>query len=346
MDLYIKKNGVILVVALWVLMFLSVLGMIASGIVRGEIVLEKRTEESRLLYDIGSSGIANAISFMKTNVEKELSPESDSLNDVWVDNKVFFKKRRCGEGSFNVQFYYVDNMTGKSRECSGFLDEDRNLNINTVSSTVLYRLLNKVAGIDPSRSVRLAAAIVDWRDADDIVGEGKDAFSESITYGMGGGNAPKNSDFKAVEELLLVKGMDPEVFVKIRDYVTVFGSGRVNINTASRSVLLSLGLSDQLVEKVILYRAGNDRLEGTPDDNLFSATQNIINSVNAYTALTNSEKAELLAIIVQRNVDVKSGVFKAVCISELPDRNVRGETICIFDRNWDVKYWGFRYIIQ
>ena len=85
-------KGAILVVALWVLMFLSVLALIAGGSVRRELSLEKRAEETAMLTDIAYSGVMNALCFMKKSAENEETPQSDSLNDVWADNKNVFKK--------------------------------------------------------------------------------------------------------------------------------------------------------------------------------------------------------------------------------------------------------------
>ena len=42
---------------------------------------------------------------------------------------------------------------------------------------------------------------------------------------------------ESLDELLLVNGMTKDIFERIKDYVTVWGSGMVNINTAGREVL-------------------------------------------------------------------------------------------------------------
>jgi type II secretory pathway component PulK len=59
---------------------------------------------------------------------------------------------------------------------------------------------------------------------------------------------PTNAEFSRVEEAQYVKGMTPEIFARARPYLTLMGTGQVNLNMAPRPVLLSLpGISDEAV---------------------------------------------------------------------------------------------------
>jgi general secretion pathway protein K len=51
----------------------------------------------------------------------------------------------------------------------------------------------------------------------------------------------KNGPLDTLDELALVEGYSPELLKKLRPHVTAYGSRKVNVNTASREVLLSLG---------------------------------------------------------------------------------------------------------
>ena len=66
-----------------------------------------------------------------------------------------------------------------------------------------------------------------------------------------------------------MKGINADIFAKIKPFVTAFGSGAVNINTASKGVLLALGLKESLVDKVLKFRQGEDAEERTSDDRTF-----------------------------------------------------------------------------
>ena len=56
---------------------------------------------------------------------------------------------------------------------------------------------------------------------------------------------------KPLDEILLVKGMNKEIYDKLINFVTIYGDGAVNINTASKEVLEALGLADSLVDKIL-----------------------------------------------------------------------------------------------
>ena len=65
---------------------------------------------------------------------------------------------------------------------------------------------------------------------------------------------PERRPFKVKEEILLVEGMDKEKFEQFKDLITVYGDGKVNINTASEGVLKALGLEEELVGIIVRYR--------------------------------------------------------------------------------------------
>jgi hypothetical protein len=78
------------------------------------------------------------------------------------------------------------------------------------------------------------------------------------------------------EDLLLFEGMTPQLYDQLKDYVTACGLGLVNINTASSEVLAALGMDADLINKIQIYRAGADGIEGTQDDGVFLALDEII----------------------------------------------------------------------
>lgn len=84
------------------------------------------------------------------------------------------------------------------------------------------------------------------------------------------------------EELLLLEGMNQGIYNQIKDLITVYGSGTVNINTATEQTFFALGLDNDLVTKIRMFRAGPDGQEGTPDDRVFFSTPQIIPSLEPY----------------------------------------------------------------
>jgi general secretion pathway protein K len=90
----------------------------------------------------------------------------------------------------------------------------------------------------------------------------------------------KNGPLDTVDELLLIKGFteavvyggkpedeDLDPYTGIARYLTVWSDGRVNVNTASREVLLTLpGVDEWMVDEIIECRKGFDQEMGTRDD--------------------------------------------------------------------------------
>ena len=112
--------------------------------------------------------------------------------------------------------------------------------------------------------------------------------------------------FHAIEELRLVEGVTEEMCEQAKDFLTVYGTGTVNINTAPPDVLRALGLDDNLVELIMRFRAGPDSQEGTADDGVFKDAGEIANTLRSYTGLFAAQEAELVRASTQGLLGVKS----------------------------------------
>lgn len=135
-----------------------------------------------------------------------------------------------------------------------FSDEEGRININSADAAKLERL----PGLDSG----LAKEIVD------------------------SGLRP----FAAKEELMLVSGVTKEIFLQLKDLITVYGSGVVNINTASEEVLQVLGLSGDTIETILDYRLGEDGEAFTDDDAVYDfvppyVTANLFGTTSNYLRL-------------------------------------------------------------
>lgn len=92
--------------------------------------------------------------------------------------------------------------------------------------------------------------------------------------------------FNLKEELLLIDGMDSESFKEAKDYITVYGAGAVNINTASAEVMGILGMEEGLIGSIQFYRQGPDAEEGTEDDRVFESKDTIIERLSSFGSLS------------------------------------------------------------
>jgi general secretion pathway protein K len=108
-----------------------------------------------------------------------------------------------------------------------------------------YRRLLVGFGVDQPDA--LIATLIDWLDADsDLEPEGEEGgryAAASPPYRC------KNGPLDTIDELLLVQGYDSALLARLRRHVTAYGSERINVNTASREVLMAL--ADEMTEPVV-----------------------------------------------------------------------------------------------
>jgi general secretion pathway protein K len=134
----------------------------------------------------------------------------------------------------------------------------------------------------------------------------------------------KDRPLDTIEELLLVKGITPQVFERIRDYVTVYGDGKVSINSASKQVIESLSEKmDAVLAQMIIDRRKIKQFDSIAElrdipgmtDEVYNAVRRMttVGSTNQYYNVTSQGdverlKCEIVAIITKnaktKNVEV------------------------------------------
>jgi len=108
----------------------------------------------------------------------------------------------------------------------------------------------------------IVPSIIDWADTDDLV-----TCLPFVKYENSGAESDyymqlktpykcKNRPLDSIEELTLVKGVTPEIFDRICNYLTVYGNGEININCASKQVIecLSEDIDPALAQMIINRR--------------------------------------------------------------------------------------------
>ena len=208
-------------------------------IVRQKITLVRRLDNRDSRHHIAAAGIKYAITQLRKD---DIMFQADFLSEHWSDQKGLFDNRRVGEGRFSVSYYFHDGDS--SRIMYGLEDEERKINVNKADSDVLKRLLQNVAGLARKEAEELAFSIVDWRDNDSVFQHPQYGAEDSDYRGQRYSHEAKDGDYEVIEELLLVNKMDQEVFDKIKHFVTIYGEGKININTAPKEVLLALGVRE------------------------------------------------------------------------------------------------------
>lgn len=114
--------------------------------------------------------------------------------------------------------------------------------------------------------------------------------------------------FKVKEEILLVDGIRKDSFAQFKDFITVYGDGKININTASAKVLSILGMEDDLINIIMRYRKeyeGTDGKKNTDDDGAFESTESILPELRKFEMLSMRQEEELLSIMNMLTVKSK-----------------------------------------
>ncbi|MBP2676120.1 MAG: type secretion system minor pseudopilin GspK [Deltaproteobacteria bacterium] len=186
-------------------------------------------------------------------------------------------------------------------------DEDRKINLNKLVGThgnapddmwlAVFRAFLEQRGIDAS----LADAFVDWLDNDDSprVGGAESSYYMSLPRPY----MAKNDLFDTLEEILLVRGVTREIYEKIRPFVTVTSSGKININTAPMEVLTALSAGKIAAEFGAIDNAAANRLIEYRKEQPFQKVSEI---GNVSPFFKNLQSKTLFGTDV---VDVKSSYF-------------------------------------
>ena len=331
-----SNKGGILIIALWSLCLLATFAVYLGAGVRQKITLVKRLDERDKLHFIGEAGIKRAI--VELRKEKEEEKTYDALSDAWNNNASAFKQIRVGDGRFNIYHNYIDAKTGLTESRYGLIDEERKININKADRVVLERLFKIVLGFDELDAQELAASIVDWRDGDSYLsiplGSAEDPYYRSLQYSY----EAKDAEFEVLDEVLLVKHMTRQIFDILKDYITIYGDGKVNSNTASKEVLLALGLNGHIVDEILAFRCGEDGIISTSDDNVFEAPSDIVPKLSQHSHLSDSDVA-LLSTVRDGHLITNSNYFMARSEAGFDNRKDTAVITAVINRDGKILYW-------
>lgn len=163
-----------------------------------------------------------------------------------------------------VVLAFRDSVDGTPYRVRG-TDLNSRLHLNRATAAMLRSLLES-SGVEAGRADALAQRIRDWIDPDDLE---RARGAEAGAYRAADRRLPRNGPVPAVQELRRVEGVTPEILFGeanggagagrrprgVARWLTVHGSGEVNLNTAPREVLGALpGFTPAVVDVVLELR--------------------------------------------------------------------------------------------
>jgi type II secretory pathway component PulK len=189
-----------------------------------------------------------------------------SLRDEWAHAEILSLKSQ----TLFPDGYFVVNMEDEEGKIPLHRLVTSDGTYNNDIRDVLVRLLTLPEfGFDERKAGDIADAIKDWIDVDsDITAPGGAETSYYAT--LNPPYAAKNLPLDCIEELLMIKGITKDLFTGTKErpglsqFVTIYGDGFININTAPKLVLRALSpppnISPAAADSMDEYRRtpGND----------------------------------------------------------------------------------------
>ncbi|MDD2800469.1 MAG: type II secretion system protein GspK [Methylobacter sp.] len=221
----VKQQGFALILVLWVLSLLIIMAGSFALNMRREIAVAAGVKANAQAMALAESAVAVAEVML-------LHPEAN--------------KRWRADGSV----YEIDFADAQVRV--QMLAEVGKIDINNASEELLQALINYVVE-DKEQQTKLVNAILDWRDADDLV---RNDGAEKKEYKKAGLNyEPRNKRFRAIEELQLVSGMNEDVYQALVPLITSYSGKEVDLQQASRAVLeIMPTLNSQYLDQYLAAR--------------------------------------------------------------------------------------------
>jgi len=253
-----NERGIALFLVLWVLALLTVIVGEFCYTMRTEMNITRNFKEETQAYYIAVAGLNRAIVEIMRNEripQKVNTPEDEEeQGEERLRINTDIPPVLFGGGQFKV---LVASESGK-------------INLNTANMNLLRMMLSGFDLEDEERAV-IVDSILDWRDKDQLhrINGAEDDYYRSLSEPY----ESRDGDFRSVGELLLVRGVTPELFYGgLENMVTVYSddrgggkkeaetlAGKMNINAATHDMLSAFpGMTEDLVREIIDYRKARD----------------------------------------------------------------------------------------
>ncbi len=292
-------NGIALIIVMVTIFVLAVLAGGFAYSMKVETKLARNSQNETELEWLGRSGVELARFILAQQLMISSEPY-DSLNQKWAGGPGGFGTTNSALANISLE----NNQLGNGKFSLKIVDQERKYNINAADERVLRQVLILI-GVDAGDSSAIIDSILDWRDNDDdshLSGwESQDYLSMPKPY------MAKNGPIDDLSELLLIHGITPEMYwgansinhaptvfekrigsrlttfapsygVGFTDFFNAVSDGRINVNTASATVLQMIpGIDETTAQGIITTRAGPDGVDGTEDDIPFRSPGELIN---------------------------------------------------------------------
>lgn len=240
-----NRDGMALVLTLLAVSFMVAITVQLFSSVNWQMQASVNLRDSVMLDAMNRSGLSLARAALLADQREN---KFDSLHDSW---NVLDSNRLgtlMGRGRLQVAVTDFSGLLQVNALLSSNKDPKKKKKYEDLQKELWIRFLTsgKFVIEDSEEAEELIAAIRDWIDENDD--EDGDKGAESGYYrSLSPSYSPRNGPVQYLEELLLIRGMTPELFygnedkAGVKDFVSVVGQdGKVNINSAPLEILEAL----------------------------------------------------------------------------------------------------------
>ncbi len=240
-------RGVAMVMTLLILTLLVVTGLELNRAIRVEASLAGNFRDLTQASYVAQSGVEVARALIQ-----EDDPSYDALDEKWAQ----FEALSSLSGSFFPEGHFTGKIVDEGGKFNPNFLFDPYGNVDPKKKDQLDRLI-ALLGIDP----QIMDSILDWLDLDD---QKRPLGAEREYYRtLKKPYAPKNGPLDSLTEMLLIKGINASFFYGtgeregLHDCLTVYSDGKININTASLPILMSLSpkINRAMAEAAVVHRS-------------------------------------------------------------------------------------------
>ncbi|HTV42621.1 MAG TPA: helix-hairpin-helix domain-containing protein [Candidatus Sulfotelmatobacter sp.] len=196
----LRRKASVLVALLWIVALLSVVVVSAMHTTWMDLVLVKSYGDRVQAHYLALAGIERAEALLYKDAQ-DRSRSDVNHHSAMYDDSQDFKNSSFGRGEFTIF------RRGRQDEGGGIIygvsDEESRLNVNVASSNELMQL--------PDMTLDVASSIIDWRSPTNVVmpGGAEAPYYESLQPPY----EPRNASYQTVRELLMVKGVTPQLLL-------------------------------------------------------------------------------------------------------------------------------------
>ena len=251
----LKDNrGFALILTILIISLLMVLTLNFNNVMWAGLYSSANLRDGIRLGFVARSGIDCAMAVLS---EDASSSSSDSLQETWAHSKEFSLNSATmfENGRFHVD---ISDLSGKIQINRLINDKGE---FNDAQKKLITRFLNSEPfRLEPEAAGNLIDALKDWIDPDEDVTRfgAENGYYQSLQNPY----TCKNGPIDSLSQIRLVKGMTRDLFFGIdnspgiSDSLSIYGDGKININTAGSLVLKSLSddIDAEMVQDMMTYR--------------------------------------------------------------------------------------------